>query len=280
MMTLLNHERPVKVGRISYINVAPVYYGLDMNMKPDWMDLVTAPPAALNTMLFNGDIDLGPVSSAAYAANFRDWMLLPDLSISFTGKVMSVILVSNYPVQQLNGKRIFLTEESASAASLVRCLLKKNNIRCEISTSRITTPDDIGNNADAALVIGDAALIHPWNTCFEHVFDLGDMWYEMTGLPFVYAVWAIRKSVVNDRPELVEEIKKCFRESKEMGDRNGISIIESSMRKTGLSREVCTEYFDRLDCDLDDNHIKGLARFYHELYNCGIVPSEVALSFA
>ena len=85
-------QSPVKVGRISYINVAPIYYGLDKGLKPAWLKMVTAPPSVLNNMLANGDIDISPISSVAYALHQKDWLLLPDLSIACSGDVMSVIL--------------------------------------------------------------------------------------------------------------------------------------------------------------------------------------------
>jgi chorismate dehydratase len=127
----------INIGRISYINVAPVYYGLDRDLKPDWLQMITEPPAVLNGMLERGDIVMSPISSAAYARNHSQWLLMPDVSISCHGKVMSVILASRYPIERLDGCRVVFTEESATAAALVRYFFSVHGVRPIIETRKI-----------------------------------------------------------------------------------------------------------------------------------------------
>lgn len=273
-------EAPVKIGRISYINVAPVYYGLDRNLKPDWIEMVTEPPAVLNEKLARGEIVMSPVSSAAYAINSDQWLLIPGLSISSFGKVMSVILVSKYSMDKLDGRRVVLSEESASAASLVRLIFKKNNIKPEIVTGKISRPSDIRADTDAALIIGDAALMEPWGQSFGFVFDLGEMWCEMTGLPFVFAVWAIRKDFVSRFPVASKNIAELFNKSKQSGDMSTVEIIRAASLKTGLCLELCEKYFEILDCSFGEAHIQGLETFFKELYLHKIINKQVTLKFA
>lgn len=273
------HEQ-VKIGRISYINVAPVYYGLDRSMKPSWLTMVTEPPAVLNSMLERGDIVLSPVSSAAYAKNHEDWMIMPDLSISSFGSVMSVILVSRYPLEELHGRRVFFTEESATAAALTRYIFSITNIDPVIETGKITDSSSLAHTADAALVIGDTALIQNWPAHFTYVYDLGEMWKTMTGLPFVFAVWAVRRDFAKNHPQALEDIKSLFRDSKLLGETHKDEIIESASLKTGLSKDLCRTYFDHLICDLGPLHHKGLETFFKGLFRVGIIPSDVKIEYA
>ncbi len=270
----------VRVGRISYINVAPVYYGLDRNIKPDWLELITAPPAELNKKLEEGSIDISPVSSAAYAKNYKDWLIMPDFSISSDGAVLSVLLVSHSPIDKLDGKKIILSEESASAASLVRYFLSSMGSEPQFISSRVCNPSDTDNTVAAALVIGDAALTEDWSGSFEYVYDLGALWKEKTGLPFVFAIWAVRKDFVEKKPGRLSEILTLFVESKNQGKVNYPSIIKAASQKTGLTVDLCEKYFEYLDCDLGERNIKGLETFFDGLYKYNIISDRVPVAFA
>lgn len=276
----LEEVKKVRVGRISYINVAPVYYGLDRGLKPDWLELVTAPPVELNTRLESGEIDISPVSSAAYAMNHDKWYLMPDLSISCFGEVMSVLLVSHEPIDKLGKKKILLSEESASAASLVRYIFNKKGLQPEFISSQVLKPADIDESSSAALVIGDAALTEGWRSHFNHIYDLGEIWKELTGLPFVFAVWAVRKEFADKYPNLLKEISDFFVKSKQNGKENQNDIIEKAVDKTGLNYDDCKKYFELLNCDLSMDHRKGLKCFFDELYKCGIINKTIEPEFA
>ncbi len=276
----LKELKKVKIGRISYINVAPVYYGLDRDLKPGWFDLVTAPPAKLNRKLEAGEIDISPVSSAAYAKNHDKWYLMPNLSISSFGEVMSVLLVSRKPINDLNGKRIYLSDESASAASLVQYIFNRKGLQPEFISSQVLKPSDVDESIDAALVIGDAALTEKWGNSFKFVYDLGEIWKDMTGLPFVFAVWAVRKDFANKYPEVLKEISKLFMLSKKDGKGNYSDIIQTAVEKTGLKLHICEKYFELLDCDFDKPHIKGLQSFFDGLYTIGIIKEKINIEFA
>lgn len=270
----------IRIGRISYINVSPVYYGLDRDLKPEWLTMVTEPPAVLNAMLEQGDIVLSPVSSAAYAKNHRDWLVMPDVSISSRGRVMSVLLASHYPLDKLDRKQVVFTEESATAAHLVRYLFAIHSVSPVIETGKITRAQDMARGADAVLVIGDEALIQDWNESFAHVYDLGEVWQAMTGLPFVYAVWAVRRDFAANHPGILAGIKNIFQQSKAMGDVNQADIVTRSSLKTGLPPTLCREYFQHLNCDFTPEHQKGLTAFFDGLYNCGLLEDKIHLELA
>ncbi len=271
--------RNVRVGRISYMNVAPVYYGLNNGHKPRWMDMVCAPPAVLNTRLAKGELDISPVSSAAYARNQKEWLLLPDLSISCFGEVMSVLLVSRYPFEQLDGKSVVLTRDSAAAAALTRYLFASQKICPQFETGKILCPDDLPHQAGAALVIGDAALKENWSAHFDHVWDLGEMWMEFTRLPFVFALWAVRRQFAEENPESVSAVIEEFQRSKLLGKQNISRILPLASEKLGISTDTCDQYYQRLHYDLSHLQIRGLERFFNGLYRERIIPEPVNLSF-
>ena len=279
MKNKYHQQSPVKIGRISYINVAPIYYGLDMGLKPAWLKMVTAPPSVLNNMLANGDIDISPVSSVAYARHQKDWLLLPDLSIACSGDVMSVILVSRHPFDKLNNKKVILIDESATTVELLKLLFIIKKIKPIFGTGAIQHPCDIPKNADAALIIGDAALKEKWNDHYDYIYDMGNMWMELTGLPFVFAVWAVQKSFARKRPDPLSAIIDLFHISKKEGNQHLGQIVESASSKLGISLDMSEKYYDRLCCDLGPMQIKGLESFFSSLYKEKILSEKVTLSF-
>ncbi|QTA78602.1 Menaquinone biosynthesis protein [Desulfonema limicola] len=282
----MNHQfkpcltKPVlRLGQISYMNVAPIYYGFNNGHKPGWINMICAPPSVLNKMLANGELDVSPVSSAAYARNHDKWLLLPDISISCSGPVMSVILVSRYPFEELSGKTVILTRESATAAALSRFLFASQNIKPYIKTGKVRCADDLDKDADAALVIGDAALKEEWTSKFNHVWDLGEMWKNHTGLPFVFALWAVRRDFANKYPELVLSIEDQFQKSRLLGKKNMSRILSQASEKLGISVDKCRQYYNQLLYDLSPEKIKGVESYFRGLYQENIISRPVKLSF-
>jgi chorismate dehydratase len=276
----ITEKKNVRVGRIGYINVAPVYYGLEQTKTPSHIRLVSEPPAVLNRMMEQGTIDISPVSSAAYARNHHKWTLLPNHSISAFGKVMSVILASNYPLEELDNRNILLTDESASAADMLKLVLSWKGICPRFETGTVhSSRNATYKEHDALLVIGNQALTGEWNKRFRYTFDLGELWKNMTGLPFVFAVWAVRKPFAQKHPELVIEIAKRFERSKQLGMLHMAEIQETTSRLLNLDPDCCKTYFNLLNYRLGNFELQGLKTFYKGLSKENVIPGSIKLSF-
>ncbi len=267
------------IGRISYFNVAPVYFGMENLSGFPEIKVQSRPPAVLNQMMKEGQLDISPVSATAYARNADQWMILPDLSISCIGRVMSVLLVSREPFERLDKKRVFLTSDSVAAADLLRLLFACSHIKPVFCTASIKHPDDLNGDADAGLVIGDAALAVSWRKYYCHVYDLGDMWYQLTGLPFVFAVWAVRRCFADEHPELVERVTNAFQLSKKSGLAHIVTIAGRAAQGLGMDFKTAMAYFLSLDYGLGDLEYKGLKTFFNMLCQYGRLDKPVTPRF-
>jgi len=143
----------------------------------------------------------------------------------------------------------------------------------------IQCPDEVKKHAEAALIIGDKALKEKWHVHFDHVYDLGQMWLELTDLPFVFALWAVRKSFADKRPETVSSVIKLFNSSKEEGKKNLKHISQKASEFLGIDINVCKEYYKLLNYNLNPLQLKGIATFFDKLYQEKILPQEVQLRF-
>jgi chorismate dehydratase len=276
-------QHPTALGRIDYMNVAPIYYGLDNGLATQGISqgikMISGPPSSLNQMMIDGRLDISPVSSAAYARNAHEWLILPDLAIACHERVLSVLLVSRCSLESLTGRRILITDESASARDLCRLIFSLNGVRPEFVFGKVKSPWQLPKEIDAALVIGDSALSQPWGQVFPHVYDLGTQWWLMTGLPFVFAVWAVRKDFARKYPERVGAVLALLKTSRGLGNKSMESIIDTACAKLGIDVSTARLYYESLVYDLADREKKGLELFYQGLYQAGITDHEAPLLF-
>ncbi len=267
------------MGKISYINASPVYYGLDNGLLPDWLEMLPDVPSALNRKIIEGQIVISPISAAFYAMNHRELLLLPDLSISCHGRVMSVILASRYPIDELSGKIVLLSRESASAASFLKMIFHQKGITPVYQTGDVNNIESVLRDVDAVLIIGDTALILPWHEKFDHCIDLGSLWYDMTQLPFVFAVWVVRRSFAHAHPLIVKKIHSLLMASKASGYQHLDKIVETSAQKLKIDQKQIREYFNLLFCDFDQEKITAMGIFFDSLFDQGILKEKAKIRF-
>jgi chorismate dehydratase len=279
----------VRVGHIGFLNCYPLYYGFEQTGmladdrhldRPDrpGVELLPGVPTDLNRMLAAGDIDLGPVSSIAYARNHRRLLLSRCLSISSFGAVDSIQLVSKCPLEEI--RSVALTPQSATSVALLKTILKLR-FRQDVSYSVLAAPvEPTPVDYDAVLLIGDQGLEAlyfptPETTCY----DLGALWKEWTGLPMVYAVWAAREDFARaNGAELLaveEELVRCMDYGRDHLD----EVVESALGRYRFDKAGLTRYFARLRYDFTAEYREGLARFYQLAYEAGELEEVPRLRF-
>src|SRR3954452_152502 len=179
----------IRVGAVNYLNTKPLIHDLT-RIAPE-AELVLDVPSRLADRLAAGELDVGLIPVIEY---FRagGYSIVPDISIATRGPVLSVTLFSRAPWQQI--RSVALDAGSRTSAALTQVLLRKRyGVTPDVVPLALEqSAEDAG--ADAVLLIGDRAM----RAClpgFAYAFDLGQEWYDWTGLPFVYAVWAVRPGV-------------------------------------------------------------------------------------
>ncbi|WP_428559583.1 MAG: menaquinone biosynthetic enzyme MqnA/MqnD family protein [Solidesulfovibrio sp. DCME] len=209
---------PLRLGRIAYLNVWPLYESLIPGF-PEGPDVTYVPghPSELNAALMRGLIDAAPASAFAYLANPEAFRLLPGLCIrAATAPIQSVLLLSPVPLAQLSehlartGDPVLLSVASASSNALVRVLWrfawKFPEARFEV------VPPGTGLPTGKPFVeIGDLALgryLDPpagW-----HVTDLGQAWFDYAGTPFVFALWIVRQGLSGQRLDRLARLHQAL----------------------------------------------------------------------
>lgn len=268
----------VKVGRISYLNVLPIYYPLESGLIKNDFDFIYGPPAQLNKMMAEGLMHIASTSSIEYLRHAEQYKLLPDLAIGSRGPVQSVLLLSRKPVEELKECTILVSAQTHTSAALLNILLTEYiPVNPEYETGNATERLESGERPEAILAIGDEALNLRNHEDYPYKFDLGEEWIKWTGLPFIFGVWVVRRDVA-ERKDVKAAICSLIK-GKEWGQKNIARMSELTAEKSILTTEETRSYYNGLVYDLGKKELEGLKVFANYLKKTGQISHVPELDF-
>jgi chorismate dehydratase len=252
----------LKIGALSFINSLPFFQPFIEKKVPYDGHFSYGSPTEINTLLEKGSIDIGLISSASFLANRERYILLTNLGIGAQRRVMSVCLYSKVPLDQLTNKSIAIPSVSATSVMLLKVLCKYfwNVSPHFIEYPKEAEPTALFHNFDAVLLIGDTCLTTKIESNVLTV-DLAEAWYQHTGKPFIFAVFATRCDIWMQEPELVRDFHKRLFTSYEYSQSHFSEILTRAQEKTNLSLNTVTEYYKSIDYYLEAEHFQGLEHF-------------------
>jgi chorismate dehydratase len=245
----------IRLGRISYVNMAPVFYRLDADVVE-----VQGVPTELNRRLLAGELDLAPISSIEYARNADRLRVLPRLCVGSEGAVDSIQLVSRKPLEQV--RSVAVTPESATSVVLTKVLLPE--------AEQVA----LGEEADAKLLIGDAALKSAFEDPTPH-YDLGRLWLERTGLPMVFAVWACPEPVAPGLAELEDALVRSVLVARAEPEQ----LAYEASERYGYPAGFLARYFEKLRYRFGPRERAGLMTFLELARDAGELDEVPELRF-
>jgi chorismate dehydratase len=261
-------EPRIRIGAVNYLNTKPLIYDLE-ELAPD-AELVLDVPSQLADRLELGELDVALIPVIEY---FRagTYSVVPDIAIAGNGAVLSVTLFSRKPWNEI--RRVALDEGSRTSAALAQILLRRRyGVSPEIQSLAMDQhAEDV--DADAVLLIGDRAM-HACLPGFAHAFDLGQEWHDWTGLPFVYAVWAVRPDVD------LGAVAQALAEAKQRGCAQIGPIAAREAPRLGLDAGFCRRYLANIiRFDLGPREQAGLHHFYMLACELGLARKGVNICF-
>jgi chorismate dehydratase len=258
----------LRIGAVNYLNTKPLIHDLE-TLAPQ-ADVILDFPSRLADDLARGRLDVALIPAIEY---FRggNYTLVPNIGIASKGPVLSVTLFSRVPWPAI--RSVALDEGSRTSSALAQVLLRKRwQIAPEVQPLPLDQPAE-SSAADAVLLIGDRAM-HACLPGFPHAFDLGQEWHEWTGLPFVYAAWAVRPGVD------LGAVADALAEAKRRGIANIGPIAAREAGRLGLDAGFCRRYLANIiRFDLGPAELDGLERFYRLASELGLAPRGVDIRF-
>ncbi len=277
----MNSLNTLRVGEISYTNCFNIFHCLRRRLPAPGVEFHTAPPAELNALLSRGEIDLGISSSIEYARHSRDYCLLPSYCIGAEGEIWSIRLFSRLPLSGLNDREIVLTGESETTVVLLKIILSRflgfrNTFRTEF-----TDLETALENAPAVLLIGDKALAAGRRAAPDiNIYELSEIWREHTGLPFVFALWTLRREALELKAGPLSvfwgALQTAHREMQRPDEMLISAILEA---RPFLDRDTVLQYWRLISYELTENHLRGLHEFYRLAHELGEAPRPPVFEF-
>lgn len=261
----------LRVGAVTYLNSKPLVERLT-DFAPN-IDLSLDLPSRLADQLAAGELDVGLIPVAEF---FRgdNYSLVPNVAVGSRGPVLSVTLFSKVPWEQI--RTVALDEGSRTSAALTQILLRKRYGAKPLVQPLPIDADAEATGTDAVLLIGDRAM----RAClpgYRFAYDLGEEWTAWTGLPMVFAVWAVRDGV-----RLVEATAAAFKHAKEYGLASAGEIAQREAVGLGLDAGFCRRYLSNvIRYDLGPAELAGMRKFRELCEEVGLIESrEVTIGAA
>jgi chorismate dehydratase len=252
----------LRVGAVNYLNTKPLIERLT-DFAPD-LELSLDLPSRLADRMTAGELDVGLIPVVEF---FRGdgYTFVPGIAIASHGPVLSVTLFSRVPWAEI--RSVALDEGSRTSAALTRILLaKRHGVNPRLCPLPIQAPAETADT-DAVLLIGDRAM----RACLPdhpYAYDLGEEWTTWTGLPMVYAVWAVRRGVELGAAE------RAFHRAKEYGLARAGMIAQREAAALGLDAGYCRRYFTNIiRYDLGPHELAGLRRYRELAAELGLIPA-------
>ena len=268
----------LRLGYIPYLNCIPFFHHLKDNGFCG--QFISGVPSELNRMLQQGQLDVSPSSSFEYARNWKEYLLLPDHSISSVGRVKSVLFFSPVKLSELSGQEVSITGESATSINLLRIIFREFYNLHNVTDSVPDIPiESLIEQRKPALLIGDRALrIASRLPSGMQVFDLGEIWYQQTGLPFVFALWMIQRNALDRFSHELVLLGEQLQRSRHQLINNPYPVAKG-VATAGLDVETVVSYWKTIDYRLENQHLKSLRLFFELCRKHNLLKNEPKLNF-
>jgi chorismate dehydratase len=256
----MSYQR-LRLASVAYVNAEPLTRGFEKGPFRDPFEVRRVPPAAIPALLRSGEADIGLIPSIEYQ-RMEGLEILPHLCIGSKRRARSVYLASRTPLESI--RSVALDRNSRTSAALARIVLAHRGIREVAWGECAPSLEEMLQDHDAALLIGDAAL--QADTRGLLVTDLAAAWHAMTGLPFVFAVWAVRAGTP------LPEGLRPFLESRRIGLAAIPQIAREAAARLRLEAGVIEEYLRvNIHYHLGTEETRALHLFYRQAVELGLL---------
>ena len=265
----------LRISAISYLNTAPLMWDFEHGSAARNFDISYTIPSLCAAALREGTGDIGIIPAAAYAS-IPDLVIIPGVAIAALDAVRSILVVSKVPLEEVTS--LAADTSSMTSVALARVLFAK-----WLGGPRKFIPmapelPEMLERCDAGLVIGDPALAIN-RAEYPFTYDLAQEWKRLTGRPFVFAFWAVRRAalrVYSGEPDLAS----IFQQSRDHGLEHLHDIARQWAGRVGLSESEVESYLTRnIHFSLDPEGLEGMQMFFHYAAECGAIPAAPRLRF-
>ena len=255
------------IAASSYLNAAPLCYSFVYGAQRDRCEFLSdAAPARCAEMLAEGRADAALIPAIEYQ-RIPNLQAAPGACVASRAEVRSVLLASRVSLEQI--RTVALDTSSRTSAALIQIILGRfYGVAAQYHQAPPKLADML-ENSDAALIIGDPAMLIDRSSL--HIYDLAEEWRKHTGLPFVFAFWAIRGDSAAEWAQ-TKEIRVDFQKAKIEGVAHAEQLADIYSQQLGLPSEDLLSYLTQnISYDLDEESLRGLRLYYKLAFECALI---------
>ncbi|MGW3493054.1 menaquinone biosynthetic enzyme MqnA/MqnD family protein [Streptomyces sp. NPDC001020] len=259
-------QRRPRLGHTGFLDSVPLFWGLARTTALLDVDLVTDTPDHLAQRLLEGDLDIAAVSAVTYLRHSGSLLALPGIAAGSDGPMMSSVLVSSVGLDELHGRTVALAPAGPTSRRLARLLLEQRYGVVARYVPGSSDPASVLRGADAAVLFGnaalDAAVYQDRTPTGSRVYDLAGLWRDWTGLPFVFAVWAVRREFADCRPDTVAAAHRGLLAARDLARAENSELAARTAYWEPFDATTLERYFGRaLDYSFGPRQVAGLTEF-------------------
>lgn len=259
----------MKISVVQYLNTAPLIWGMTHGAERDKFQMTFTTPAECADAVLTGRASAG-IIPAIETQRLDAPQAVEGVSISSVGEVKSVILISKKPIEEVAS--VAADSSSRTSTALLTILLRRFYGLNPVIAPASPDPEAMLQTADAALLIGDPALVYQPGR--HRVYDLAEEWKKFTGLPFVFALWAGPAGADLGR------YAADFNHSRDYGLAHVDEIAAESAPRHGLTPEAVKIYLTRnINYTLDSGHHQALELFFQFAFEERLTPAVKKVAF-
>jgi len=257
-----------RIAVVPYLNSRPLICGLDERAD---VTLIRAVPSRLLSKLAGSEAEAALLSAIDLQRSGRPPRVIPAGCIASAGVTLTVRIFSQVPAKDISV--LWADSDSHTSVVLARVLWAGSFNRqlhvIPFDAARASLPED----AEAVLLIGDKVVTDP-PMGYDYQIDLGAMWYEMTGLPFVFAVWSA------PAPADYQSLHELLSEARRKGQQQLEAIAQEYAPSYGWPVDLARRYLtEHLQFEFTDAHRDGMEEFFDRARECGVLRSVRALEY-
>jgi len=237
---MASEPQPFRIGSVQYLNAVPLTRGIESEIR-------FTTPAKLAELLRRNELDAALVSITEVLLNDR-YDILDGIAIASLGEVYSVLLAHKKPLSVIT--EVYCDTASLTSVNLLKVLMAERGLKPEFKPLENY---EVAQEKDFVLLIGDRAIDFQRAPHNHEIFDLGFAWHKLTNLPFVYAVWALRRGIEN------KELRQELRAAKRFGMQTLDGIIET---REEYDEDFRRDYFQcNIHFHLAEDEKRGIVKF-------------------
>jgi chorismate dehydratase len=251
----------IKVGALNFSNAIPLFFAIQEKIIPNEVQLVWGAPVEINAMLGRGEVDIAMISSVDFLTNRFSYILLSDLGIAATERIISIRLFFKGNAPKLHKSTVYIPALSATSVYLLKSLCanfwKVSPVFKEFSCQ----PKELFSQDDPFLLIGDSCLrYHDWPT--HNSIDIAQAWHDATKKSFIFAVVATRNDAFQREPNEIRDFHRLLEDSYLWARNNIDVIVKRAVQKTKRSEPFMYKYYSTIEYRLMSKHFHGLDYFF------------------